>query len=138
MYVDSLQFKRAAVPVLCYPRCGGDRMKHVTAVGASLRRSIQSREDFGRLEHAPPLALVNQADNTFGKQIVEGGVGCRLRNSQAFDGLLYGQYRMTQQASRQATSGGIRPTSPEFAFPTLGQGDQILEKCDRFVRTEGG
>src|SRR3546814_4494455 len=77
MYVDSLQFKRAAVPVLCYPRCGGDRMKHVTAVGASLRRSIQSREDFGRLEHAPPLALVNQADNTFGKQVVEGGVGCR-------------------------------------------------------------
>src|SRR3546814_20657257 len=80
-------------------------MKHVTAVGASLRRSIQSREDFGRLEHAPPLALVNQADNTFGKQIVEGGVGCRLRNSQAFDGLLYGQYRMPQQESLPAKIG---------------------------------
>src|SRR3546814_14625179 len=108
-------------------------MKHVTAVGASLRRSIQSREDFGRLEHAPPLALVNQADNTFGKQIVEGGVGCRLRNSQAFDGLLYGQYRMPQQESRQATRGGMRTISPELALPPLVQGDQILGNGDRFV-----
>src|SRR3546814_19941437 len=102
MYVDSCQVKRAAVPVLCYPRCGGDRMKHVTDVGASLRRSIQSREDFGRLEHAPPLALVNQAANTFGKQIVEGGVGCRLRNSTALEGLCYGKYRNPQQEARKA------------------------------------
>src|SRR3546814_14378106 len=108
-------------------------MKHVTAVGASLRRSIQSREDFGRLEHAPPLALVNQADNTFGKQLVEGGVGCRLRNSQAFDGLLYGQYRMPQQESREETRGGMRTMTPELAHPHVRPGHQNQGHSAAFI-----